>query len=222
MIHPHLGTLVSFAVTDAEGVLSESSVVNRPGLDSAPSSLSEKDENCVGIVRCFEAVHNEKETHSEFISLHQGNRLENSPHALIYERPFHISIKIFWADEFFSSEGKNLIDNHAHSYNGAAISSPANSAIRDLGCRANCQLNCQFPSSWFQLASHWIDNVPVAVACISRNFPLKYAFVPTWLYTLIRFSAWIAYKIVYQLYLYPRFFSPLRHVPGPPLGSLLA
>ncbi len=66
-----------------------------------------------------------------------------------------------------------------------------------------------------------IDNVPVAVACISRNFPLKYAFVPTWLYTLIRFSAWIAYKIVYQLYLYPRFFSPLRHVPGPPLGSLL-
>lgn len=28
--------------------------------------------------------------------------------------------------------------------------------------------------------------------------------------------------LVYRLYLYPRFLSPLRHLPGPPLGSVIA
>ncbi|KJA18896.1 hypothetical protein HYPSUDRAFT_69561 [Hypholoma sublateritium FD-334 SS-4] len=45
--------------------------------------------------------------------------------------------------------------------------------------------------------------------------------LPIFLCAGISFSIWIAYKVIYQLYVYPRFFSPLRHVPGPPLGSLL-
>jgi hypothetical protein len=27
------------------------------------------------------------------------------------------------------------------------------------------------------------------------------------------------YKVVYQVFLYPRYFSPLRNIPGPPLGD---
>ncbi|KAF8966821.1 cytochrome P450 [Flammula alnicola] len=34
-------------------------------------------------------------------------------------------------------------------------------------------------------------------------------------------TAWLSWKILYRLFLYPRFFSPLRSVPGPPLGDLL-
>uniref|UniRef100_A0A8H8CGE5 Cytochrome P450 n=1 Tax=Psilocybe cubensis TaxID=181762 RepID=A0A8H8CGE5_PSICU len=31
-------------------------------------------------------------------------------------------------------------------------------------------------------------------------------------------SAWLFSRVLYQMFLYPRFFSPLRSVPGPPLG----
>lgn len=32
-------------------------------------------------------------------------------------------------------------------------------------------------------------------------------------------TAYVIYKIVYQLFLYPYWLSPLRHIPGPPLGT---
>ncbi|KAJ8457490.1 hypothetical protein ONZ45_g18293 [Pleurotus djamor] len=40
-------------------------------------------------------------------------------------------------------------------------------------------------------------------------------------HTFACISAWIVWQIVYRLYLWPRFLSPLRTVPGPPLGGLL-
>ncbi|KAF8203351.1 cytochrome P450 [Pholiota molesta] len=40
-------------------------------------------------------------------------------------------------------------------------------------------------------------------------------------YVAILLSTYVFWRITYQLYLYPRFLSPLRRVPGPPLGSAL-
>ena len=34
-------------------------------------------------------------------------------------------------------------------------------------------------------------------------------------------TAYALWKITYQLYIYPRFLSPLRGLPGPPLGSII-
>lgn len=80
---------------------------------------------------------------------------------------------------------------------------------------------------WFHQGSTLarIFNVSTAAPYISlcRHSFLKYASVSVRQHTLTLqvFSVWIAYKIIYQLYVYPRFFSPLRHVPGPPIGSFL-
>ncbi|KAH7099367.1 cytochrome P450 [Auriculariales sp. MPI-PUGE-AT-0066] len=35
-------------------------------------------------------------------------------------------------------------------------------------------------------------------------------------------AAYISLRLFYKLYLYPRFISPLRHLPGPPLGGVIA
>lgn len=36
-----------------------------------------------------------------------------------------------------------------------------------------------------------------------------------------RTSVYLVYKIIYQLFLHPYFFSPFRKIPGPPLGDPL-
>ncbi|KAF8152306.1 cytochrome P450 [Crassisporium funariophilum] len=41
---------------------------------------------------------------------------------------------------------------------------------------------------------------------------------PFLIYGAIGILGWLFWKIIYQLFLYPRFFSPLRFVPGPSLG----
>lgn len=34
-----------------------------------------------------------------------------------------------------------------------------------------------------------------------------------------RFTGYIAWKVVYRVYIWPRWVSPLRHLPGPPMGN---
>ncbi len=38
----------------------------------------------------------------------------------------------------------------------------------------------------------------------------------------VLYAAWVSWRILYRLVLWPRFLSPLRVVPGPPLGGIIA
>ncbi|KAL0960787.1 hypothetical protein HGRIS_005808 [Hohenbuehelia grisea] len=42
------------------------------------------------------------------------------------------------------------------------------------------------------------------------------------LHVVFALLAWILWRVLYQLFFWPRFLSPLRAIPGPPLGSVLA
>ncbi|KAL0960785.1 hypothetical protein HGRIS_005806 [Hohenbuehelia grisea] len=55
---------------------------------------------------------------------------------------------------------------------------------------------------------------------LSRLQELCLAFRPV--YVAYALLCWILWRVLYQLILWPRFLSPLRALPGPPLGSVLA
>jgi hypothetical protein len=40
-------------------------------------------------------------------------------------------------------------------------------------------------------------------------------------YLRLHTAAFVTFRLVYNIYIYPRFLSPLRHLPGPPLGGVL-